>query len=189
MTSEAQRKANARNAKLSKGPKTLQGKKRSSRNATRHGLTAPPPTELVEHFLGLVQREVPEARQEDGSIFLAQAVTALAEAEARLHWLRYVEMAFLDRHQTGAEVEGYLRESKVTYSEIRRTIAGVSPEVERMILARIGKLPLEVKHDETISMKSVSQFLQRLGRYRAEAESRRKTALRNFTEHMCNLGG
>jgi hypothetical protein len=40
MTSEWQRAANRRNAKMSSGPKTAIGKSRSSKNALQHGLAA-----------------------------------------------------------------------------------------------------------------------------------------------------
>ena len=41
MTTLRQRDANRRNAQQAAGPKTLQGKRRSAVNATRHGLTVP----------------------------------------------------------------------------------------------------------------------------------------------------
>ena len=40
MTSRAQKEANRENAKRSSGPRTAEGKQRSARNATKHGLTA-----------------------------------------------------------------------------------------------------------------------------------------------------
>lgn len=48
MASEKQIAANKRNAQKSKGPKSQAGKKRSSRNAYRHGLSGPPMTDRSE---------------------------------------------------------------------------------------------------------------------------------------------
>jgi hypothetical protein len=48
MTSLRQIEANRRNALRSTGPKTEEGKKRSRRNAVRHGLTAETVIEMLE---------------------------------------------------------------------------------------------------------------------------------------------
>ena len=48
MTSPKQFEANRRNALLSTGPRSNEGKQRSSRNALRHGLTAETVIEPIE---------------------------------------------------------------------------------------------------------------------------------------------
>src|SRR5262245_41768505 len=48
MTTEKQIAANRENAKKSTGPRTLDGKRRSRRNAVRHGLTAETVIEVLE---------------------------------------------------------------------------------------------------------------------------------------------
>ena len=53
MSSEARQSANAANAQLSTGPRTAEGKARSSQNARTHGLTASQlfiPAESREEF-------------------------------------------------------------------------------------------------------------------------------------------
>jgi hypothetical protein len=47
MTTEKQIAANRLNARRSTGPKTAAGKRRASQNALRHGLTLPPPPEVL----------------------------------------------------------------------------------------------------------------------------------------------
>src|SRR5579872_208611 len=49
MTSFRQIEANRRNARLSTGPKTEEGKRRSRRNAVRHGLTAETVIDALEN--------------------------------------------------------------------------------------------------------------------------------------------
>lgn len=57
MTSEARLIANRRNAKLSTGPRTADGKARASKNALRHGLnSAPERSDHLADVLGLAGR-------------------------------------------------------------------------------------------------------------------------------------
>ncbi|MGY3492316.1 hypothetical protein ACVW1B_001735 [Bradyrhizobium sp. USDA 4502] len=71
MTSDRQIEANRRNAKRSTGPKTGQGKLRSSRNALRHGLSRPAPHEdaeceaLTRGVLDWMAREAPSIEPAD----------------------------------------------------------------------------------------------------------------------------
>lgn len=71
MASDRQIEANRRNAKHSTGPKTDQGKVRSSRNALRHGLSRPAPHDdagceaLTRSLLGWMAQEVPSIEPTD----------------------------------------------------------------------------------------------------------------------------
>ena len=53
MTTEKQIAANRENAKKSTGPRTLDGKRKSRRNAVRHGLTAETVIDVLEDQGGL----------------------------------------------------------------------------------------------------------------------------------------
>jgi hypothetical protein len=90
MTSPKQLEANRRNAKLSSGPKSTEGKARSSRNALKHGLVSseiviwdveaelqPNSTierELVDHLAGLLwrRRRIPALEAAFGRCWLAK---------------------------------------------------------------------------------------------------------------------
>lgn len=74
----ARKAANKRNAKLSKGPRTPQGKARSSLNALKHGLTAQLPPYVLEQCksdhaetLDFVVRRSPGLDLTDGVCILA----------------------------------------------------------------------------------------------------------------------
>ena len=84
MTTERQRAANRANAKKSSGPKSSAGRNRSSQNARRHGLTAPPPWDDVAKWYRTIldnPGDTPDPMARDD---LLRAALSLAEAEARL---------------------------------------------------------------------------------------------------------
>jgi hypothetical protein len=98
MSTERQIAANRANAKRSTGPKTAVGKRRSSRNAYRHGLSGPLPSdELTILMIDAIARAVvgyADAKTV-GADELHQA-TAFAQARMELKRIRVVRTDLFD---------------------------------------------------------------------------------------------
>ena len=88
MASERQRQANARNAARSTGPHTTAGKRRSSKNALRHGLAVPvwQNRELSDEALELSNAIIAEHGLE--AFGLARAIGEAQAALDRVHLVR-----------------------------------------------------------------------------------------------------
>lgn len=100
MTTKAQISANQRNATASTGPRTVEGKARSSQNTRRHGVTAKPTRSRVAVWFRVILND-PHV---DPSAFLSgdrtvELALRLAEAEARLATARDA----LEQHQAAPE--------------------------------------------------------------------------------------
>ena len=106
MASDKQIKANRLNAKLSTGPQTSEGKKRSSQNATTHGLTAftsTLPHESEEEFV-LMRESIIHQLRPKGQIELE-----LVKRIASILWrLRRVPM-FETLMMAGLSVETFFK--------------------------------------------------------------------------------
>jgi hypothetical protein len=182
MASERQRVANRRNARKSTGPKSEGGKRRSSQNARRHGLTTPPSPDLVRfHYRLILGDDAAELVPLTADPRL-QAARSLAEAEARLERARAAEEAFLVAVEEGRHLDDHLKQVS---EEIRRRwqeVKGVSPEVSRLLLASKGQVPYKETRKVTVTWESVAARLRTLLRYRREAEVRRRKALREWIE-------
>ena len=94
MTSEAKAAANRRNAKRSTGPRTASGKARASRNAFRHGLSIPMPTDLTDILE--VSEDFRSFMGEFGGADREQAVRA-AEGQAELLRVRCIKTELINR--------------------------------------------------------------------------------------------
>lgn len=90
MASELQIKANRKNAKRSRGPKTLAGKMRASRNALRHGLARVPIDEALamQNLVGTISRYL-------GNQVTACAAADVARAKGELIRVREVRIGML----------------------------------------------------------------------------------------------
>ena len=146
MTSQKQIEANRRNAQKSTGPRTPQGKARSSRNAVKHGLTA---TRVVmfdedgEEFEGIRQQLVEELAPGGG--FSAILAGRIAAASWRLKRAGKIECEMMEEdlkkslRQRGQETGDALAPAPTLGSELRDDFAGPN---------RYGKLARYEAHIE-----------------------------------------
>ena len=102
MSSAAQQEANQANAQHSTGPRTEQGKKRASMNATRHNLTGQVimlPQEDAAHYLQFC-KNIHGAYKPEGHLEI-QIAQSIADDEWRLNRIRAIEfVAVASGHYT-----------------------------------------------------------------------------------------
>src|SRR5215216_69996 len=185
MATERQIAANRRNAAKSTGPRTEAGKKRSSGNAYRHGMTSHERAIATdaEDIEELALKLVGENRT---SIALEWARTA-AEAEVALLRVRRLRSAVIQEITrfgvAPADVPGS------TVEEIRflkRWMKRTKPQVTRPGAGNELELPLTPEPGNTEIVRRGVAHLQLLGRYEQREWSRRETAIRMLRqgEHL-----
>ena len=79
MATAAQIAANRRNAMRSTGPRSLEGKRKSSQNARRHDVPVAVPDDLVAQFVDVISESLPPRAREEA----LRSIYDLAHAEAR----------------------------------------------------------------------------------------------------------
>jgi hypothetical protein len=109
-----------------------------------------------------------------------RAALALAEAEAHLANAVREEERFLEALETGENLALQLRRVREIVKEIRHSIAGVSPEVERLLLASRRKVPHKITHKIKETWTAPHVRHAGLARYRKAAEVRRHKALQDW---------
>jgi hypothetical protein len=110
------------------------------------------------------------------------AALELAKAEAHLANAVREEERFLEALDTGENLALQLRRVREIVEEIRYTIPGTSPEVERLLLTRRGLVPHNTTHKITETWTEPHVRHERLARYRKAAEVRRHKALQAWIE-------
>jgi hypothetical protein len=110
MATEKQIAANRANAKRSTGPKTKWGRRASSRNAIKHGLSCPPTDEAVPTDIDHLTRALIHEEADDDQRAAARHVVQAQIEISRVRLVRATVMASLDFE-------------RCTYSGLRRLIA------------------------------------------------------------------
>ena len=181
MASERQIAANRRNAQKSTGPKSKSGKKLSSMNALRHGLSVPMSTEGSEAQLKKLMRQfAPGASGENGLVLAERAAGAHLEL-ARVRW---VENAMIERALTlyacdARPCDRDLEEARYRLSRNwKQAIKGGGlPELK--LLDRKPSPGGEAEEEQRFlnSVGSILPELIRIGRYEKRAAGRRNRAI------------
>lgn len=182
MATDARIHANRANAERSTGPRTAEGRRRSSANAIGHGLTTALPAARVLHWY---RRIVGDAEGEAHSVRMSSrhhAAMELAEAEADLERTREAEEDFLWDFAKDQNLLVHLCKTTENVEFILRHIVDASPEVERLLLEAAGLQKSETICKIRTHLTAPHVHHERLARHRRAAEVRRHKALIAWTE-------
>ena len=178
MASEKQIAANRRNARKSTGPRSSPGKKRSSSNAYRHGLSRPVLGADFSPTVELLARRL--AGSASDPMTLASARDA-AEAMLDLARVRRAKVALIDRaHRFGRLETAKIFKSPLDEAAwIMQHFWGVTLWKTRPKFATdpLPPMPTQEPARTIEAVRRVLPELQRLARYEARAVARRDRAI------------
>jgi hypothetical protein len=211
MTSDKKIAASRVNGKKSRGPRTLAGKSRASRNALRHGLaiiTRDNPAIFPE-----IERIAVAICGGDTNPLLFEQALMIAESEIVLRCVRAERVCLIERlrdpaaeplahgdnrlalararfneakAQYGSLVQAAAERGGVNRGEAKVESAGESNEMEGQSTEKNEER--ETLRDEFEAMHQAMPDLNRLVRYERRAFSRRKRAIRDFIEIKAREG-
>lgn len=202
MTSSKQIAANRANAQKSRGPQSAAGKRRASRNALRHGLSAFSHRDPA--FLAEIEQMAKAICGDDRDPLLLDQAVVIAENELLLRSIRMQKTVVIDRlHDPWARslskgdrrlamADIRLRQTKTADKEFSQLAAKLRKQGEEIFTLSLFE-PRDVEPDEPIvkyeelkerdeheAMREAIPDLKRLLRYERRARSRRNRALREF---------
>ncbi len=158
---EKQKQASRQNGSKSKGPKTPEGKKQSSKNALKHGAMAEkhqppsePPERLTEIETGLMKRMRPVGRGE------LEVVRSVAVDLLRLDRLDAAERAAMELAKLDHHVEPEHHEAHNEYVVLRLAWLRMKGFAEDVLATMRGD---HETHDGGIIVEMASKQMERLG--------------------------
>ena len=186
MASERQIAANRRNAKKSTGPRSSAAKRRSSRNAYRHGLSLSSIEDpKISKRLDELARQI--AGDSENGIVLEHA-RAAAQAELDLARVRRVRVAVINSvHALGALGPAYDMGSVIkAYLYIELALEGKTPRGRPPAMLEpvdpLATMPTQEPERTAEAVRRALPELIKLNRYELRAVSRRDRAIREIVK-------
>jgi hypothetical protein len=177
LTSDRKIKANRANARASTGPKTARGRARAARNALRHGLSLPVPSDpALSEEVETLAREIAGP---DANTRIKELARRVAEAQIELRRVRYA------RHQLLSNVlsDPYYESRAARRAKLRLMCRLLRPNASDVSMAALTKFltstPQGPDKLATILSQEAKQLLA-MDRYERRALSRRKIAIQAF---------
>jgi hypothetical protein len=189
LTSDRKITANRMNARASTGPRTVEGRTRSARNALRHGLSLPVCSDpaLCEEVEALAR----DIAGTDANAEILELARRVAEAQIDLRRVRYA------RHKLLSDALGdHYYDSRENALEKLRFISSLArpkaPDIPLPVLERYLTSTPKGPEKFAIILSQEAKRLLAMDRYERRALSRRKLALQMFDEakvrqRNCNL--
>jgi hypothetical protein len=179
LTSDRKIQANRANARASTGPKTAQGRARSTRNALRHGLSVPIDSDpLLFKEVQTLAREIVEADASAETLELARRV---AEAQIEVRRVRYARHRMLSE----ALADPYFEPQANTRAKVallKRLLQTSAPDLpEKVVVKLVTSTPQGPDKLAAILTQEASRLLA-IDRYEQRALSRLKFAIRALDE-------
>jgi hypothetical protein len=182
MATERQIAANRRNARKSTGPRSNAAKRRTGRNAYRHGLTLSLTSiaAFAKRLNRLARRLVGNSQSE----IILQLARAAAHAELDLARIRQVKVALIERVSAlgtldAPQVFGSLP-AELRY--LKSILAGRAPPILPERLDPLATMPTEEPERTAEAVRRALPELVKLNRYESRAVSRRNRAIREIVK-------
>lgn len=202
MTSVRKIAANRSNARKSRGPRTRAGKRRSSRNALRHGLSAV--SRRNPAFFDQIEQIAKAICGDDHNPSLFAQAVVIAENELMLRCISTERVAVIERFRDpyaspigkrGADIpmaKIRIQQRDLAYNEFSQLVAKLISQGEEVFFEIYPRRcepgepvckyePLKDR-DEYEALRAALPDLERLRRYERRAWSRRKRAVRELIE-------